>query len=42
MRPKRLLSQLEKSGVEGVEQLIGFDTFWYSWIAVNAGSKLLF
>jgi hypothetical protein len=36
-----LLAGVEAGGSEGIETFSGFDTFWYNWIAVNEGSKLL-
>ena len=38
--PQEILERA-RAGAEGIEALAGFDTFWYSWVAVNAGSVLL-
>jgi hypothetical protein len=39
-KPKELL-ELAESGAEGVENLPGFDTFWYTWVAVNENTRLI-
>ncbi len=38
---EELLSQGESGAATGIETFTGFDTFWYTWIAVHEGSKLL-
>ena len=40
MSPKKLLAQVD-SGAAGVEPLPGFDTFWYTWVAVNQNTHLI-
>ena len=40
MSPKKLLAQVD-SGADGVEPLPGFDTFWYTWVAVNENTHLI-
>jgi hypothetical protein len=39
-KPKELLAMAE-SGAEGIETLPGFDTFWYTWVAVNKNTHLV-
>ncbi len=36
-----LLTLAESGGIEGIEPLAGFDTFWYSWVAVNQSTRLI-
>lgn len=36
-----LVARAKTTASDGIETFTGFDTFWYSWIAVNEGSKLL-
>ena len=38
--PAALLERA-RSGAEGFEPVAGFDTFWYTWVAVNEETKLL-
>jgi len=40
-RPVAELIRAATEGSTGLEPLAGFDTFWYSWIAVNQESELL-
>ncbi len=35
------LRELAEAGAEGLTRLPGFDTFWYSWVAVNRDTGLL-
>ena len=37
---KELLAMAE-SGTDGFEILPGFDTFWYTWVAVNENTRLI-
>jgi hypothetical protein len=30
-----------RSGVQGASEVGGFDTFWYSWVAINSKTELL-
>jgi hypothetical protein len=39
--PQELLEMAESGDVEGLEKLPGFDTFWYSWVAVNDDTRLI-
>ena len=39
-KPKELLAMAE-SGADGIEILPGFDTFWYTWVAVNKNTHLV-
>lgn len=39
--PLELVTMAESGRSSGIEPLAGFDTFWYSWIAVNPSSRLL-
>jgi hypothetical protein len=36
-----LVARAKTATSDGIEAFTGFDTFWYNWIAVNEGSKLL-
>ena len=36
-----LLALADSGASEGLEPLPGFDTFWYTWVAVNRRSKIL-
>jgi hypothetical protein len=38
LRGEEVLAALERAGAE---PLAGFDTFWYSWISIQEGSRLL-
>ena len=38
--PKKLQIEVA-SGAEGIEPLPGFDTFWYTWVAVNENTHLI-
>ena len=36
------LSQfMAEGGIQGAVPLSGFDTFWYSWVGINEGSRIL-
>ena len=39
--PQDLAERVASGDVSGLERLAGFDTFWYSWVAVNADTRLL-
>ena len=39
-KAKELLAMAE-SGAIGIEPLAGFDTFWYTWVAVNENTHLI-
>ena len=39
--PATLLGELKAGTLPGAERLGGFDTFWYTWVGVNEGSKVL-
>ena len=36
-----LAARLAQGDMTGAERLNGFDTFWYSWVAINKDSQLL-
>jgi len=36
-----LIERLGDGPVAGIERLSGFDTFWYSWVAINEDTELL-
>ena len=36
-----LIGHLRAGHIAGAERLNGFDTFWYSWVAVNENTELL-
>lgn len=38
---EELLALAESSSEAGIEPLPGFDTFWYSWVAVNTETRLV-
>jgi hypothetical protein len=38
--PKKLLAAAD-SGETSIESLPGFDTFWYTWVSVNADTHLI-
>ena len=40
MSLKKLLAQAA-NGAEGIQSVGGFDTFWYTWVAVNGDTRLL-
>ena len=40
-KSKDLLALVREGGAEGVEQLSGFDTFWYNWVSVHEDTHLL-
>jgi len=37
----KLLAMAGSSETEGIEILPGFDTFWYSWVAINKNTHLI-
>lgn len=39
--PLELISRVAAEDLSGLERLNGFDTFWYSWVAINQNSELL-
>jgi len=39
--PKELLAMVDSENGNGMEILPGFDTFWYTWVAVNENTHLI-
>ena len=41
MAGDEILAAIRAGTLEGAERLTGFDTFWYTWVAVNRDTELL-
>jgi len=41
MPPDDLLAAIRGGRIQAAERLSGFDTFWYTWVAVNRNTELL-
>ncbi len=39
--PQVILRLLDEPGAQSSEEVGGFDTFWYSWVAINQATELL-
>ena len=40
-KPKELLAMIDSGTTVGIKALPGFDTFWYTWVAVNQDTHLI-